>query len=177
MGLRLRSVLRKTTWTNDVRLYLQFFKYISGYEKYLELFSNNWLKTDLVFTWTLLAFVDSLKEFCVVSFVELIWEIEVALDVVVVVALTVTVSSSNQRLELKMKPNMTTAIMAMGIPLRPRDLKSTQIRVKSIAVVANVRPSKNFLRPLCQILNAQLTYLWHTYVRKIPKIDINYVIL
>jgi len=40
-----------------------------------------------------------------------------------------------------------------------------------MAGVAKVRPSKDFLRPLCQILDAQLSYFWNIYVRKIPKID------
>jgi hypothetical protein len=47
----------------------------------------------------------------------------------------------------------------------------------NISGLAKVQPSKEFLQPLCQILVAQLSYLWHSYVRKIPKIDINYVIL
>jgi len=45
----------------------------------------------------------------------------------------------------------------------------------SITGVAKVRPSKDFLRPLCQILVASLSYLWKIYVRKRPEFDINYV--
>jgi len=38
-----------------------------------------------------------------------------------------------------------------------------------------VRPSEDFLRPLCQIWVASLSYLWQIYVRKRPEIDINFV--
>jgi len=37
-------------------------------------------------------------------------------------------------------------------------------KIQYIAGVAKVRPSKDFLQPLCQILDAQLSYLWHIYV-------------
>jgi len=47
--------------------------------------------------------------------------------------------------------------------------------VAKVLPAGRMRPSKDFLRPLCQILVASLSYLWPIYVRKRPKIDINYV--
>jgi len=47
--------------------------------------------------------------------------------------------------------------------------------VAKVRPAGHMRPSQDFLRPLCQILVASLSYLWPIYVRKRPKIDINYV--
>ena len=45
------------------------------------------------------------------------------------------------------------------------------------AGVAKVRPSRDFLRPLCQILDAQLSNLWHIYVWKYPKFTSIYIFM
>ncbi len=47
--------------------------------------------------------------------------------------------------------------------------------VAKVRPVGRMRPSKDFLRPPCQILVASLSYLWQIYVRKRPIIDTNYV--
>jgi hypothetical protein len=65
---------------------------------------------------------------------------------------------------------------ALHLPSRGRlNLTSDWIIVCYITGVAKVRPSKDFLRPLCQILDAQLSYLWCIYVWKYPKFILIYI--